>query len=171
MKSGKSNELLARTKRYEYADKQVLYVQPEANTRERDIESRLGTKAIASTLRSLRDLDRPFDVIGIDEIHMFNEDDVPVIETWIKNGKNVVASGLDLDYRGKMMPIVMRLLELKPENTLNILAICDACKADNAAFTQILSEGLPILNGLSSVTVDDGNYDFEARCRDCFIKE
>jgi len=171
MKSGKSNELLARTKRYEHADKQVLYVQAEAHTRDKDIQSRLGTKAVAQAIKSLREVDEPFDVIGIDEVHMFPQDDATVIESWLAQGKNVVASGLDLDSRGKFMPIITRLLELKPERHISMLAICDSCKEDIAAFTQILDEDGPVLSGLPPVVPEDGTYSYEARCRGCFIKE
>ena len=171
MKSGKSHELVARTAPYEYADKTVIYVQPEINTRDKGIRSRLGIDATALAIGSLHDVDQQFDVIGVDEVHMFRESDVDVIEAWVHDGKKVVASGLDLDYRGKMLPIITRLLELKPEQYIPKLAICDACKQDNAAFTQILQDGAPILGGISSVTVEDGTYEYQARCRDCFVKE
>lgn len=170
MKSGKSHELVARTAPYEYADKQILYVQPEANTRDEGIRSRLGVGATALAVGSLADVDQPFDVIGIDEVHMFDESDASVVDTWLHEGKNIVASGLDLDYRGKMLPIVLRLMELKPEELISKIAVCDVCKGYSAAFTQILSNDVPILGGLSSITIDDGSYDFQARCRDCFVK-
>jgi thymidine kinase len=171
MKSGKSLELIARTAPYEYTDKKVLYVQPEANTRDPGIRSRLGVKATALTVSSLREVDHSFDVISIDEVHMFDEVDAAIVDAWLHEGKNVITSGLDLDYRGKMLPIITRLLELKPEEQISKLAVCDACKEYRAPFTQILRNNVPILNGLSSITVDDGSYDFQARCRDCFVKE
>ena len=170
MKSGKSLELLARTAPYEYTNQEVLYVQPEANTREQGIRSRLGVNATALTVKSLRDIDRPFDVISVDEVHMFDEADATIVDTWLHDGKNVIASGLDLDYRGKMLPIIIRLLELKPEEHISKLAVCDSCREYRAPFSQILHEGIPILSGLSSVTIDDGSYEFQARCRDCFVR-
>jgi len=171
MKSGKSLELLARTAPYEYTEKKVLYVQPEANTRDAGIRSRLGINATALSVRSLHDVDRPFDVISVDEVHMFDENDAAAVDAWLQNGKNVIASGLDLDYRGKLLPIIIRLLELKPEENISKLAVCDTCKEYRAPFTQILQNNVPILDGISSVTVDDGSFEFQARCRGCFVKK
>ena len=171
MKSGKSVELLARTAPYEYTDKEVIYVQPEANTRDPGIRSRLGVGAVALTVGSLRDITQPFDVIGLDEVHMFKETDAAIVDQWLHEGRNIIASGLDLDYRGKMLPIVARLHELKPDELIPKLAVCDACKEYRAQFTQILENGQPVLGGLPSITIDHGQFDFQARCRSCFVKE
>lgn len=171
MKSGKSLELIAQVAPYEHTEKNVVYVQPEANTRDKGIQSRLGVNATALTINSLCDVEQPFDVIGIDEVHMFPETDKDIVEKWIHKGKNIIASGLDLDYRGKMLPIILRLHELKPDVLITKHAVCDACKEYNAHFTQILTNQQPILGGLDAVTIDDGSYDFQARCRDCFQKD
>ena len=171
MKSGKSLELLARMAPYEYTDKNVLYVQPEANTRDEGIQSRMGVKATAITVGSLHEVSQPFDVVGLDEVHMFAEDDARVVDKWLLDGKNVIATGLDLDYRSRMLPIIMRLLELKPDEYIAKLAVCDSCKEYNAQFTQILSNSVPILSGVPSVIPEDGTYEYQARCRDCFVKE
>lgn len=156
---------------YEHTDQDVLYVQPETNTRDQGIRSRLGVGATALTVGSLSEVTQPFDIIGIDEVHMFDEDDSRVIDTWLHENKSVVASGLDLDYRGKLLPIVTRLIELKPDEVISKLAVCDTCKEYRAQFTQILGNKVPVLSGLPSIIVEDDSYDFQARCRDCFVKE
>lgn len=170
MKSGKSLELLARMAPYEYTDKKILYIQPLINTRENKIRSRSGLGADTIQVKSLKDLDQPFDVIGIDEINMLSEEDAEVVNGWLKQRKQVIACGLDLDYRGKMFPIVSRMLELKPEKIISKKAVCDVCKKYQAYFTQILKDGEPLLEGLPIITVDDGRYEYEARCRYCFQK-
>lgn len=171
MKSGKSLELIAQVAPYEHTSQKVLYIQPEANVRDRGIQSRLGVNVSALSVASLRDVDQDFDVIGIDEVHMFSEQDADIIESWLHQNKNVVTSGLDLDYRGRLLPIVVRLLELKPEQLINKISVCDGCKEYRAPYTQILSDNTPVLAGLPSVVPEDGTYVYEARCRDCFIKE
>ena len=171
MKSGKSQELVASVKPYEYADQQVMYVQPEANVRDQEIRSRLGVAATALSIQSLRNIEQSFDVIGIDEVHMFRKSDSSVIEQWLLDGKKVVASGLDLDYRGKLIPIVKRLIELKPDNLVNKVSVCESCKAYEARFTQILNGNEPILGGLPPVVPEDGTYSYQPRCRSCFVKE
>lgn len=170
MKSGKSLELIAQTAPYEHTDKEVIYVQPKANVRDQGIQSRLGIKTTARAVRSLRDIHQSFDVISIDEVHMFDEQDGDIIDGWLKQDKNIIASGLDLDYRGKLLPIVIRLLELKPDQLISKLSVCDMCKEYRAPFTQILNDHQPVLSGLPSVVPEDGTYEYQARCRDCFVK-
>lgn len=170
MKSGKSLELLARMAPYEYTDKRIIYVQPRLNTRENKIKSRSGLGADTIQVGSLSEVDEPFDVIGIDEVNMLSEDDAQVVQSWLKQKKQVIACGLDLDYRGRMFPIVSRLLELKPEKFISKKAVCDVCKKYRAFFTQILEDGEPLLDGLPIITIDDGRYEFQARCRGCFVR-
>jgi len=169
MKSGKSLELIAQVAPYEHTDKEVLYVQPEANTRDKGVQSRLGVNATALTVKSLSEINKPFDVIGIDEIHMFDEDDAKVIDRWLRDDKNVIASGLDLDYRRKMLPIIIRLLEINPDKLIRKNAVCEICRTEvNAQFTQMLDDGEPVLGGRPIITIDDGKVEYQARCRDCF---
>ncbi len=170
MKSSKSSELLARMSPYEHTDQKVLYVQPEANVRDTGIRSRMGIGTAALSVPSLGDVDGEFDVIGIDEVHMFPDDDHHIIDKWLIEGKTIIASGLDLDYRGKMIPIIIRLLELKPDKLITNKAVCDSCKKYDARFTQILQNGRPIHSGLPPVVPEDGTYDYQARCRNCFVK-
>ena len=172
MKSGKSLELIAQVAPYSHTEQEVLYVQPSANTRDSsNVSSRLGVSTAALTVESLGDITQPFDVIGIDEVHMYNENDAEVVDKWLREDKNIIASGLDIDYRAKMLPIIIRLLELKPDQLIMKNAVCDVCKKYDAKFTQIVDGGKPLLGGLPTVTIDDGRFDFQARCRDCFEKE
>lgn len=168
MKSGKSLELIARTAPYEYSDKKTVYIQPHRNTRDEGIRSRLGLNVEARKVSSLKEVNDDFDVIAIDEIHMFPATDSTYISNWLKQPKAVFISGLDLDYRGQLMPIIKNLLELKPETIINKLAVCDICRQYRASFTQILHNGKPILKGLPAVVPEDGSYEYEARCRNCF---
>ncbi len=173
MKSGKSLELIARVAPYEFANREVLYIQPQANVRDKGINSRIGINTTAITVKSLNDVTPLFDVIGIDEIHMFEPNEVSVIERWINEGKSVFITGLDLDYRGKMPPIIAKLLELKPDNLLFKIAVCDVCKKYEAQFTQIVHNDKPVLGGLPLISPEDeaSAYVYQARCRNCFVKK
>ncbi len=171
MKSGKSLELLARTAPYEYTNKNLIYVQPKANTRDKGVHTRLGISAPSIVVESLSEIKDNFDVISIDEAHMFDSRDAKIIKKWLDNGKDVLVSGLDLDYTGTMTAITSKLYELKPDELIPKIAVCDKCKKYDAKFTQILSGGKPILGGLPTVTIDDGTYVFEARCRTCFSRK
>jgi len=171
MKSGKSLELIAQATPHEFTQRQVLYVQPKANVRDSGISSRLGVNAKALSVASLSEIALPFDVIGIDEVNMFPPEDASIVETWLKQDKAVFISGLDLDYRGKMPPIMHRLFQLKPDEIICKIAVCDVCKKYRAQFSQILHNHKPVLSGLPLVTPEDGTYEYQARCRDCFVKK
>ena len=170
MKSGKSLELIARVAPHEFAKHKVLYVQPEQNVRDKGIRSRLGISTASVAVKSLQDITTDFDVIGIDEIHMFGPDDVRFLANTIKAGKEVVASGLDLDYRGRLQPTVQQLMEFKPDNLVLKLAVCDVCNRYEAQFSQILQGDTLILDGMPAIVPEDGTYEYQARCRTCFVQ-
>lgn len=168
MKSGKSLELIARIAPHEFAGKRIRYIQPIHNTRDEGVVSRSGIKAQATKVNSLTEVENHVEAIGVDEINMFAESDVDVVRRWISEGKEVVISGLDLDYRGKLIPVVARILELKPDTIIVKTAVCEVCHGYDAKFTQILHNKVPVLEGLPVITPEDGSYDYQARCRACF---
>ena len=75
-------------------------------------------------------------MIGIDEIQFFPEDIIPIICSFIDNGKRVLVAGLDLDFRGKpfgCMPILLAIAD----SITKLQAICTECGHD-AHFSQRL---------------------------------
>ncbi len=171
MKSGKSLELIARVAPYEFAKQKVVLVQPTKHVRDKGIRSRAGIKAEALAADSLSEVSEQFDVIGIDEIHMFPDEDVEYIEQWLRDGKQIIVSGLDVDYRGSMPPIVKALFEQKPDEVITKKAVCDVCRDYTAQFSQILHKGKPVLEGLPYIVPEDGTYEYQARCRVCFTRK
>jgi len=171
MKSGKSLELIARVAPYEFADKKVLYLQSSKDVRDQGITSRIGINTKAERVASLTEINNGFDVIAVDEVHMFPETDAEQIGKWIAEGKDVFVTGLDLDYSATLQPMVARILELKPHNIIIKKAVCEVCHKYRAQFTQILHKGQPVLGGLPSVVPEDGTYSYEARCRECYVKK
>lgn len=170
MKSGKSLELIARVAPFGFAGKKIVFVQPQKNVRESDITSRLGARVEALVLSSLRDAPKDFDVIGIDEVHMFEAKDAEHVAVWVKEGRDVFVTGLDLDYRGELMPTVRRIIELRPDSVIIKNAVCEVCRAYDARFTQILEKGAPVTTGLPPVVPEDGTFEYQARCRACFVQ-
>lgn len=170
MKSGKSLELIALVTPFEYAEKKILFLNPKRNVRESNITSRLGIDAESQVVSSLSDAGDDFDVVGVDEIHMFTRDDVWQIENWVKAGKEVFISGLDLDYQGNMIQTTLEVLQLRPDKIIVKNAVCEVCHTYDARFTQLLKDGKEITEGIPPVNPDDGTFQYEARCRDCFIK-
>lgn len=170
MKSGKSLELIARVAPYEFADKKVLYVQSKKDVRDEGITSRVGLNTRAERVASLADIKNGVDVIGVDEVHMFPETDAKYIAKWVRDGKQVFLTGLDLDYSATLQPMIKKILELKPHNIIIKKAVCEVCHKYKAQFTQILHNGEPVLGGLPPLVPEDGTYVYQARCRDCYVR-
>ncbi|MBI4034336.1 hypothetical protein HY380_00390 [Candidatus Saccharibacteria bacterium] len=167
MKSGKSLELIARVAPYEHAKLKVLYVKSTKDVRDKTLRSRIGLNTRALAVKSLKDVTNGFDVIGIDEVHMFPVTDIKYVSDWLKQGKEVMVSGLDLDYSATLQPMVKKILELKPEKIINKVAVCEGCHKYTAQFTQIFKDDKAVLAGLPPVVPEDGTYVYEPRCRDC----
>lgn len=170
MKSGKSLELIARVAPYEHAKKKVLYVKSKKDVRDKTLHSRIGLNTRALSVKTLKEVTNGFDVIGIDEVHMFPASDVKQIVKWLSEGRDVFASGLDLDYSATLTPMVTKILELKPDKIITKVAVCEGCHKYTAQFTQIFKGGKPVLGGLPPVVPEDGTYIYEPRCRDCYVR-
>jgi thymidine kinase len=169
MKSGKSFEMISHFLPLSYSNIKFGLYQPDKNSRDENIWSRNGISIEAQKIKSLRQiLKNSVEVVGIDEVHMFNEEDAEVIAQLLKYGVKVIATGLDMDYRGKMFPIIKRLFELSPKQVTYKHSICEHCKNTDAVYTQIYKSGKPVLEGLPSVVPEDGSYEYQALCRRCF---
>lgn len=169
MKSGKTQELISKAAPYHFTNDEVGYYQPTKNSRDAQISSRDGQRAKSHKVESLREIKRPPKIIAVDEIHMFHVSDIHVIKDWLGQDLEVYLSGLDLDYRGRLIPIVGKLLELKPDSITFKKAVCDKCHQFQAVYSQILNQSQPITEGLDIIVPDDGQYDYQARCRKCFV--
>jgi thymidine kinase len=101
---------------------------------------------------------------------MFAKDDIKIIEELLKNKTRVIVSGLDLDYRGKMFPLIQDLFELGPKEVRYRRAVCELCKTPEAVYTQVFNQGIPVTTGMPSVIPDDGTFTYQAVCRHCFVK-
>lgn len=170
MKSGKSLELIAAVAPYKFSDVTVGFYQPGRNVRDEHVESRSGVKAEATKVKSLMEVKNSPQVIGIDEIHMFERNDIEQISKWLSEGKLIYISGLDTDYTGSLIDVVQKLIELKPDTITTKKAVCDVCLSYDAVYTQILKGKSCVTGGLPSVVPDDGTYTYEARCRKCFVR-
>src|SRR5690606_10491666 len=111
-----------------------------------------------------------YDVIGIDEVHTFDLDNVAIIANLLKQGKEIIISGLDMDYRGRLFPIVAALLELAPERVKHKRAVCESCKKVRGSYTQVYKDEIPVLDGLPSVLSEHHRYRYAPVCRNCFVQ-
>jgi thymidine kinase len=175
MFSGKTEELMLRLRRAEYAKKNVITIKHQIDNRKSFacIVSHNGVMREALPIGSCLDsLDilrnaatESADVIGIDEIQFFPESVIPILLKMVTDGKRVILAGLDLDFRCEPFSIVPALMARACEVT-KLRAICVVCGHD-ANFTQRLINGLPASYDDATILVG-GEECYEARCRQCY---
>jgi len=177
MFSGKTEELMRRLKRAEYAKQNVLTIKHKIDQRSNQqhsaIMSHEGKQRLAFLVSEddvevakILDLaDESIDVVGIDEIQFFSNKAVEIICKLVDQGKRVIVAGLDLDFRGDPFGTMPLLLALADDVT-KFKAICVICGAD-AHHTQRILNGQPARYDDPIILVGATNY-YEARCRACF---
>ncbi len=171
MFAGKTDELIRRLRRWEYADVKYVVFKPKIDTRQKNIQSRnnLSREAIEITnafdvLDFLMNSRESYDIIAIDECQFFNNDLVPVCNLLAKHGYLVIAAGLDRDFKGEPFGPIPNLLT-NADKITKLTAICDKCGAD-ATLTQRLINGEPANYYSSTIMIGDSES-YCARCRHC----
>jgi thymidine kinase len=164
MSAGKSSELIRRVERARLAYLPTVIFRPATDTRSEPdlVESRNGLQSRAIVVNEPKEMLKYSSqavVIGIDEVQFFSNDIVDVIHTLLRQRKKIIASGLDLDYRGKPFGPVPDLLALA-DRVDKLMAVCRKCGSDFACRTQ------RIVQSNEQILVGDSVY--EARCIDCF---
>ena len=115
MFSGKTEELIRRLKRAQFAHQKVEIYKPRIDVRysEEEVVSH-DANAIRSTpvdtAQNILLMSSEVDVVGIDEAQFFDESIVDVCRRLANNGVRVIVAGLDMDYTGKPfgpMPALM----------------------------------------------------------------
>jgi thymidine kinase len=171
MKSGKSLELISLLSPLEHSNVTHAVYQSSRHGRDDGVVSRVGGVLRTRRVHSLASvLDDDVEVVGIDEVHMFEPDDVDVIGALLDRGTRVVTAGLDLDHLGRLFAPVIGLLELGPSRVIHRLAVCDVCRGYQATHTQVLHHNEPYLEDVAGALPDDGTFSYEARCRGCFVR-
>ncbi|MBO7652399.1 MAG: thymidine kinase, partial [Bacteroidales bacterium] len=119
MFSGKTEELIRRLRRAEFAKQKVEIFKPSIDVRysEEDVVSH-NANAIRSTPVSSSSnillLATDVDVVGIDEAQFFDNGIVDVCTTLANNGIRVIVAGLDMDFLGRPfgpMPALFAIAE------------------------------------------------------------
>ena len=133
MFSGKTEELIRRLRRAEFAHQSVEIFKPSIDTRyaEEEVVSHEG-KAIPSTpvdsSTSILLLAADTDVVGIDEAQFFDENLINVCNELANRGTRVIVAGLDLDFKGIPFGPMPGLCAVADEVT-KVHAICVRCGA------------------------------------------
>jgi thymidine kinase len=164
MFSGKTEELIRRLKRAEFAQQKVEIFKPSIDTRydeeevvSHDSNTIRSTPVPASSNILLMATD--IEVIGIDEAQFF-DDELPAVCTQLaNNGARVIIAGLDMDYLGKPFGPIPQLLSIA-EYVTKVHAICVQCgNLANHSFRFSEDDRLVLLG-------ETDNY--KPLCRECF---
>ncbi|MDD5043265.1 MAG: thymidine kinase [Patescibacteria group bacterium] len=171
MKSGKSLHLINHFNSLKDNGTKFLMFHSIKNVRDEKIWSRAGLELDAKKVENLTEvLDSDVPIIGVDELHMFEESEAEIIRKILERGIEVVAAGLNIDYRGETFRLVQNLLELNPKNVFYKKAICEDCGNLEAEYTQVFKNSEPLLSGLPPVIPEDGTYTYKSVCEKCFIR-
>jgi thymidine kinase len=170
MFSGKSEELIRRVKRTQYAKQNVQVFKPVVDNRysEECVVSHNGTSVLAKPVSSSRQIleivSADTDVVAIDEVQFFDEDVVEVVEMLASQGHRVIVAGLDQDFRGEPFGQVPELMAIA-EHVTKLHAVCAECGSP-ASRTQRLINHEPASYDDPIILVG-ASESYEPRCRHC----
>lgn len=172
MFAGKSEELIRRVKRLEYAKKNTLVFKPKIDNRYSEDEivshSKHHTKSI--NIESSDDVlkyvkkNKNVDAVVIDEGQFLDEGIVNVCNDLANQGIRVIVAGLDMDFKGEPFKNVPQLLA-KAEFITKLTAICVKCGAP-ATMTQRIVNGEPAKKD-DPIVIVGASECYEPRCRHC----
>jgi thymidine kinase len=164
MFSGKTEELIRRLRRAQYAGLKVEIFKPSIDKRYSEIRVvSHDEKSIISTpvdnASSILLLTGHTDVIGIDEAQFFDESLTDVCNQLADNGVRVIIAGLDMDFMGKPFGPMPALLAVA-EHITKVHAICVRCgNLAQYSFRKSQEESVVLL----------GEKDiYEPLCRNCY---
>jgi thymidine kinase len=166
MFSGKTEELIRRMRRAQFAKQKVEIFKPAIDTRysEEDVVSH-DQHAIPSTpidsSASILLLTSDIDVVGIDEAQFFDMGLVDVCNQLANRGVRVIVAGLDMDFRGVPFGPMPALCAIADDVT-KVHAICVKC--GNLAYLshRTVSDERRVLLGETQ--------EYEPLCRECYQK-
>ena len=164
MFSGKTEELIRRVKRAQFANQKVIIFKPKKDVRydekmvvshdENVIES-IPVSSSAEIIQHIAEVQ----VVAVDEAQFFDMDLPSVCQQLALRGTRVVIAGLDMDFRGQPFGPMPHLLSVA-EYITKVHAICPHC-GNLATHSYRLS--------IEKETVVLGEKDkYEPRCRTCY---
>ena len=166
MFSGKTEELIRRLKRAEFASQKILLVKPQIDDRyhKENVVSHQGTSFEAVTVAQASEILIEWKmerIVAIDEAQFFDLGLVDVCNQLAKQGVRVIIAGLDMDFQGVPFGPMPHLLAIA-EYVTKVHAICVSC-GNLAQF--------------SHRTVDDKSQvlvgaveEYKPLCRTCYNK-
>lgn len=164
MFSGKTEELIRRLRRAQFARQRVEIFKPAFDARYDESavvshDENVIPSTPVDTASQILLLAGEADVVGIDEAQFFDLDLVGACQRLARAGKRVIAAGLDQDYRGHPFEPVPQLMAVA-EHVTKLHAVCVVCGAPANHSQRIQDSDQRVLLGARET--------YEPRCRQCF---
>lgn len=166
MFSGKTEELIRRLRRAQFANQKIAIFKPAIDKRYSEVEvvshdfHKIKSTPVSSASEMLN-VPEDIQVVGVDEAQFFDESLVEVCQTLANRGVRVIVSGLDTDFKGVPFGPIPMLMAVA-EDVQKVHAICVRCgNLANYSHRLNKSEDLVLL-GEKNV--------YEPLCRDCYLK-
>ena len=166
MFSGKTEELIRRLRRAQFANQKIEIFKPAIDNRYSDVEV-VSHDFHKITSRPIKDASEmlsiapDIEVVGIDEAQFFGDNLVEICQSLANRGVRVIAAGLDTDYLGKPFGPMPRLLAVA-EDVQKVHAICVKCgNLANHSHRLSKSDELVVLGEKDT---------YEPLCRECYNK-
>ena len=166
MFSGKTEELIRRLKRAQFANQKILLVKPQIDNRyhKEKVVSHQGTSFEAICVKEAKEILEIWKkerIVAIDEAQFFNDEVVEVANELAAQGVRVIVAGLDMDFKGVPFGPMPHLLSIA-EYVTKVHAICLSC-GNLAQFShRTVEDKEQVLVG----AVDE----YKPLCRSCYNK-
>ncbi|MFC0272451.1 thymidine kinase [Metabacillus herbersteinensis] len=168
MFSGKSEELIRRVRRAQFAKQEIKVFKPVIDNRysEEAVVSHNGTAIIgipvASSNEILNHVTQDTDIVAVDEVQFFDEGVTEVLTLLANQGYRVIVAGLDQDFRGEPFGVVPELMAIA-ESVSKLQAVCSVCGSP-ASRTQRLINDKPA-SYHDPIILVGASESYEPRCR------
>ena len=166
MFSGKTEELIRRLKRAQFANQKILLVKPQIDNRyhKEKVVSHQGTSFEAICVKEAKEILEIWKkerIVAIDEAQFFNDEVVEVANELAAQGVREIVAGLDMDFKGVPFGPMPHLLSIA-EYVTKVHAICLSC-GNLAQFShRTVEDKEQVLVG----AVDE----YKPLCRSCYNK-
>ncbi len=166
MFSGKTEELIRRMRRAEFARQKVEIFKPAMDTRysDGDVVSHdhhsIPSTPISSSAEILL-MSSDIDVVGIDEAQFLDNGLIEVCNDLANRGIRVIVAGLDMDYKGIPFGPIPALCAIADDVT-KVHAICVRCGSLAYVSHRIVESDRRVLLGETA--------EYEPLCRECYRK-
>ena len=166
MFSGKTEELIRRLRRAEFAKQDLILFKPSVDIRysEENVVSHRGTEfnaVLVSSSKEILDTVKNQKVVAIDEAQFFDDQLVEVASELAGRGIRVILAGLDMDYTGTPFGPMPALLA-SAEYVSKVHAICVSCGNLAQFSNRLVADTDQVMLGAVE--------EYRPLCRSCFNK-